>query len=139
MSGASRGARDRFALGGGVGVVFDVNRLERNLCLQAVGDGEVQEGQVVGVFYHAGRAIGGSGSGDAGIADVLKGQTGLFDQITAELRHILDNGLGVARCVGGNAALLDDFISVFGVYDTGGDVGSAQINANVVHNVFSLK
>ena len=34
-------------------------------------------------------------------------------------------------CVGGNAVLCDDLVLL--VYDTCGDVGSAQVNANTVH------
>ena len=117
-------------------VVLDVNSLEGYSLLQLIRERIVEEGQVVRINDNARVVIGGSGSCDARILDVVDGKSRLGDNVGTCLSHIVENCAGLAVCEGRRAALGDDLV-IF-VYDSDGNVCTAEVNSDIIHFCTSL-
>ena len=121
-----------FCLGCCVCVVFNVNRLAVHQSGQIGSQRILQEGNVVGVFHHTGHIVCGTGSRHTDESDLVHPDPHFFHELTGQLCHIRNNGIGTPFGLCGYAALLHDF--EFFVYKTDGNIGTAKVNADSIHS-----
>ena len=128
---AFRGSCDRFGESCGVGVVFDVYCFHSEIFLEDVRNREIDEVEVVGVFNDAFFAVGGTGSCDAGIFDLIDSQSLCVKKFLAEIRHVANDRAAFTFCSGRNA-VLDQDVLVF-VDDSDSYIRSAEIDSEIIH------
>ena len=133
--GAPGAAVQAFGQGGHVGVVADGHR---QTCEgpQAVRRREVAPFQVVGIDHHAGVVIHGAGAAHAQGGHLVPGAICLGQQPVGQGGDVPAEFLGRAQPAGGGGRFGQHL--AFGVHQGGLDVGSAQVNANILHGCSSF-
>ena len=125
-----RGPGQRLAQRGGVGVVLNVY-VEAQPVMHHLAQGDVFKTQVVGIFHDAGFLVAGAGAADADVCNFLHSDASVSRRLPGHAGHVVDDGLrrpGQRRFAFGRA---DDMAAA--VHDTRLDIGSAEIDADCIH------
>ena len=122
--------------GGGVGVVLDVDLRHGEVTHELAPDLKMTERQVAGIFDDGGFPVAYPGGGDACIGDLGKRDARFGEEIPGELRHVGDDRFCTALGQGRHAPFPDDLHGF--IHDTDGNVGAAEVNSDIIHDVLLL-
>ena len=134
--GALQSARHIFAIRSRVGIVFHNDLFPLQTVRKHLYHGSIAEGQVVGKFNDTGGPVYRTRRTHANPGYIVQGQTSAFQRGLGGFRHgirYLLSGFRLSFC--GSAG--NDLI-VF-IDNTNGDIGAAQVDSEIIHNVSSFK